>query len=546
MKVCFSLLKYDFMNTFSVAKFLKSKGKGSKVVGAAIVALLILVAIVYYEYSVLNLFIGMNMQLHFFLIIGIVCSAITLFQTIRTAPAQLFNFKDYDLLFSMPIKEKYILIEKVVVLYLSDLFTNLVIALPAFVLYAILDSPPTYFYFLAIPLLIALPVLSIILGCLLSMIITLIASKFKNEKLINIILYIVYIAGMMLIGGFFGYMGDSGAGAIVAIINPLGSSMMKNPILLPVKWFVNGLINGNALDSILLIGLSIAAFILFTYAFSKIFYKINALAKERPKKSSKFSFRNPKSNTVLSALIKKDWGFVTINATSIMNVFIGPFFTLLFAIAAFVLTKYFSSDLGMLFESIHLFDGYLSAGILAIFLYFLNLMPPSSFLISIEGKSFWISKGLPISTTRILWSKILLHLQYALPIVAISLILFELSFKLDLNIIIALGIIAILDAVLASIFSLLVNLTFPRMKWEKLAQVIKQSASTMTITLTRILLVAALIFVYIKSGIVTGPGYSEGTSQFFLIMIIVQLVALVVSIILLNTFGKKRFNSISA
>ena len=115
--------------------------------------------------------------------------------------------------------------------------------------------------------------------------------------------------------------------------------------------------------------------------------------------------------------------------------------------------------------------------------------------ISLEGKSFWILKMLPISVQKIFLSKILVNLTILVPTIIIGGTFFGIYLHLSLIEFIFIYLMPLSYALFASIGGLVFNILFPRFDYENEVRVIKQSLSvflTIVIGLTLVIIPVAI------------------------------------------------------
>ena len=162
----------------------------------------------------------------------------------------------------------------------------------------------------------------------------------------------------------------------------------------------------------------------------------------------------------------------------------------------------------------------------------------TSSMISIEGKSFNITKSLPVPTKKILLSKIMASNILSTPLILISDIIFFVAFETQIIDIIYILLISIIMPTLIAIIGLLINLRFPKMDASSDTEVIKQSASS-------------AIAVFIGTGIGIASiilMVAVGSIMNLELFISIELLSLVFIIVvlwnILKIYGTKRFKEI--
>jgi ABC-2 type transport system permease protein len=128
-------------------------------------------------------------------------------------------------------------------------------------------------------------------------------------------------------------------------------------------------------------------------------------------------------------------------------------------------------------------DAYISPIITLMFIFCISFTFITAPSISLEGKSLWIIKSLPIKIENILWSKILLNITFTVPALIINTIIVALALKIDTTTIFAIFCVSLLYCLFTPITGILINLYFPKLEWTTQISVVKQSASVLLATL---------------------------------------------------------------
>ena len=135
----------------------------------------------------------------------------------------------------------------------------------------------------------------------------------------------------------------------------------------------------------------------------------------------------------------------------------------------------------------------------ALLIILISMTSITSSSISIEGRSFNISKSLPIDNYKKLLSKIVFSNTIIMPIIFICDLIFIIYFKINLFDTITIILISIIMPTLTALIGLLINLAFPKMKATSDTEVIKQSMSvTISILLGLVLSIILIGLLFIN------------------------------------------------
>ena len=94
----------------------------------------------------------------------------------------LFEARDNDLLFSLPIKKSQILLVRIIKLLAFQFIYNLMFILPAFVIYIYFERPGINFYLISLLMSLLISIIPTIVSSILGYMVKLVSSKFKSKK----------------------------------------------------------------------------------------------------------------------------------------------------------------------------------------------------------------------------------------------------------------------------------------------------------------------------------------------------------------------------
>jgi len=149
--------------------------------------------------------------------------------------------------------------------------------------------------------------------------------------------------------------------------------------------------------------------------------------------------------------------------------------------------------------------------------------------ISLEGKSFWIMKSIPVSTDIIFLSKIMVNLTILIPTVIIGGTFFGIYLHASFIQFLLLYLMPLAYSIFTSTCGLLLNLLFPKFDFDNEIRVIKQSLPAFL----SILLGIIMAVIPLKLFDVT-------VSSMIIITCLMYLIDVVI-IVILNTYGKEKF-----
>ena len=461
-----------------------SRGKRLSVAGA--VLLIAFLAVIYLSffgftfYALALALPGMGLGWFYFALAAIMAFALGFIGSVFTAQQQLFAARDNELLLAMPIRPRDILGARMAVLLLLDYAFTLVVLLPAGAVWLMVVGGTAGGVFGFVLSALLLPLLIMCFTCLFAWLLALISSRMRNKTVITLVLYLAFLAAY-----FYFYMNlqqllteliansEQIAGAFVAVY--------------PLYAFGQA-----SLGSWLHIaGFAACCVIPFALVYAILSRGFLAVTTRRPSvKKLVYRERALKTSGVGAALLRKELGRFAANGMYILNAAMGSVLTVAAAVALIIYRDEAMQLLSVLPEG-------MGEGAVILALCFLNatdvISAPS---ISLESKTLWLLKSLPVPAGRILMAKVYLHLVIALPptLIASACCCIALPFPPAGAAMVVL--IPALTCVFGALLGVAVNLRYPKFDYINETAVIKNSMSV-TVTLFgswALLAAAALLY----------------------------------------------------
>lgn len=536
MKKLLSLLKATMSQDMNLFKVKKGESKNKAVI--LVLTLIVMFAVGSYAYMIAEALAPINQTIVMVNIFIIVTTLITFIEGIYKSQGILFEAKDNDLLFSMPIEKSKILFARIAKLITFQTLYNSLFIIPAFAVYIYFERPDAMFYFITVLMIFLLPIIPTILSSIIGYIVKGISIKFKLKKLFQTVLTLVFMIGIFFVALNLEQM----IGGIEQNADNINQSLES--VYYPVKLYSNLVQNFNIIELLKLLAINIIPTILFICIASIFYFKIISKTTEKSGKKSKYISLNNK-------ILKKRPKVVSLIKKELKRFFDSPVYIINTMFGGVIIV---ATTIGVAIN----FDEMLNAFIVQVGMgidreQIINLMPKifyeivvftscltsiTSSMISIEGKSFNVTKSLPVSTKKILLSKIMASNILSTPLILISDIIFFVTFKTEMIDIIYILLISIIMPTLIGVIGLLINLRFPKMDASSDAEVIKQSASSAIAVFIGMAIGIASIILMVTVG-------SNMNLNFF---VMVELVALLFIIVvlwnILKIYGTKRFKEI--
>lgn len=488
----------------------------------------------YFFNLIIEPFIASGYQWLYFGLMALVVILFCFLGSIFYTQQEIYGAKDNDLLLSMPIKTRDVLLSRIVVVLILNYIYEALIALPAIVVYYLHQPFNGMQMLIFIIVFMTLPLFVLALSCVFGWLITMILKKVPSKTFITMILSLgILVAYFYLVNKMPEYLAS-----LIKNGKTIGE-IVENK-LYPIYHLAKAISDINLFSLVIYLLTALIPFILVIYLLSSNFIKLTT-SKSGVKKG-KLKQTDIKTSGLKKSLFMRELRHFTSNSMVMMNSAIGIAFTIFLAGALIVK----SNDVKTIVQTISLLlqetllqgtlDEWIVAGLCLVTIGVSSFNYISASLISLEGNCLWIIKSLPLKTKDILDSKLLLHIILCIP----PAIFFSLAgiYVFSLNIVDAIIVILvpIIFIIFEAIFGLLVNLWKPKFDWVNETIVVKQSLAVI------IAMFGTMAFVALIAG-----GYILLFNEFISVINYTYLITLIVVVLdifgyyFLNTWGTKRF-----
>ena len=431
------------------------------------------VAPMHLQYIVLSLFV-------------FITSIMTLIEGVYKSGPLLFNCKDDQLLLSLPIKRSTIVFVRVFKFYIFELLFNSLFIIPLIAAYLRwAESIEWTFFLTSFVMIILLPIIPIVISCIIGVIISSLASRFKFKNFIQIVSTMLVLLLVLLISYYMDNFYEYVAKHATSIND------MISKIYYPAGVYANLVTNFNIKDLLVFIAINIGLFALLIFVLSKVYFKINSRLKSiATTKKVKISSIVIKSKSASMSLIKKELNMFIINA---------GFGLVLFLIMSIYTSIKYDNVLSIYKEAFQTNTLNQTSLIILLLLLFASFMTSiTNSLISLEGRNINILKSLPVKTKTILMAKIYACLIITTPILLLGDIILFVRLKIKLIEMILLLLLSVLVPLVSHFIGLIINLKFPKLDAENSTEVVKQSTSSFISVMLGMLLLLGNIMLIIK------------------------------------------------
>lgn len=424
----------------------------------------------------------MALDWFYFAMAALTAFALCFIGSVFTAQQQLFSARDNELLLAMPIKPKFILGSRMVMLLAINYALELLVMLPAAVIWGVKVGYSAVGVAALVLGILLLPLLVLTFTCIIAWVLAAVSSRMRNKTIVTMVLYLAFLAAY-----FYVYMNFNNI--LTGLIANSAQLAGGVAVVYPVYAFGQAIAGGNLLH---LAGFAACCAVPFAIVCAILSRSFLSVTMHRPT-AKKIVYREQKLavSSASGALLKKELRHFGANGMYILNASLGSILTIAAAVALIIYRDTLITVLGALPEG-------WTAALMTIALCFLCatdvISAPS---ISLEGKTLWLLKSLPVTPRTILMSKVNLHLTIALPPTLIASVCCIIALPMSAADAAAVVIVPALMTLFGALLGVVTNLHFPKFDYINETAVIKNSMSVMITMFASWAVLAAPVILYV-------------------------------------------------
>jgi ABC-2 type transport system permease protein len=412
-------------------------------------------------------------------------SLVTLMFTIFKANGDLFGFRDYEKVMSLPIPIRIVIYSRLGNMYFWNTIIAILVMVPMGIVYGIFQKPGFGTLLMWVGGIFLVSLIPTVLASFIGAVITAIASKFRYASAVSSILGIAFVVGILILsmsmsstGSGFGQLVDPKTGemdvaAISALVPVLSDSL--NHIYPPAKLFADSIVEGNWLSFLAFVALSIFLYGMFARGLAMKYRQINTALTSHVSRAD-YKMEKLQQNSMRTALYKKTVFRILKSSVCATNLLIGCIMAVLMAGATvFVGTQKVLDwmDASASMELVQTGACYVLAAIV-------SMTNTAAVSLALEGKSIWLVKSLPIPPKALYDSYLLTNLTFTLPTSFIAGIL--LSYGLHAGLLNGLLIVfmPLAFSLFSATFGVMIGNRMAFYDWQDETHLVKQSLMSIT------------------------------------------------------------------
>ena len=413
----------------------------------------------------------------YFSIFIIASVTVSFILSIFETKTELFECKDNELLLSMPINPRDIVLSRISVVLVYNYTVQAIVMLPCIVVYGIISHDIVGILGLTLVSLL-LPLFSTSLASGVGYIIARISKRFRKNSFVTVGITVVF-----LIAYFYGYS------YLMEGINNIatGGALNITKESAPVLYAIGASALLKPLNFIITLTVSVFSAILAFCIIAKNY--ISVVTDNRGAKKAVYKGEKASQRKAVYALISKEFSKFTSSALYMLNSGLGVVFEIILGVVAIINRREIMALVSMLTDGTGISASEFISPIMiaAIFLLSsMNMMSASA--LSLEGKNLWIIKSMPVKDRDIMIAKSTPHIIISTIPSLITAMLLMIAVSAPVKY----WIFFLLTPLAANVFSafmgLVINVQFPKFDYENEAQPIKQSLPVFLVLMIQSLL----------------------------------------------------------
>ncbi len=404
----------------------------------------------------------------YFALMGTVATVLGVVGSVFTTYSGIYQAKDNELLFSMPIPPSKILFVRIVGIYIMSFVFEAMAMVPTLIVYFMEGAPSVMAVILGILTLFILPFFALAISCVLGWLVALLAAHFngRGRTFATVALSLGFIAGYYYIySQAYSYLQ-----LILTNSEKIGGTMKM--VLYPMYQMGLGA-EGKTVPFIVFTAIILAIFALVYCLLSRSFLQIATSKKGAAKVQYKEKAMAAGSKS--SALLRKERLRFTGSAVYMLNCGLGTVIMLAGAVAVIVKADWIQDFMGQMEILMPQFTQRMPLIVAAVVGFAAAMNDITAPSVSLEGKSLWIVQSMPVSPWQVLKAKLKLHMYMtAIPVVILAFCI-EYVIRPDRISAIAILVFAVLFVLLCGAMGLAINLKMPNLDWTNETVAVKQS-----------------------------------------------------------------------
>ncbi len=427
------------------------------------------------------------------LTISLLAFVFTLFKT----NGYLFNFKEYDMLMSLPFEASTVAGCKFLYMYVKSLLWYVSISVAMLVGYGIYAHPPVVVYPLWLALSLLLPLIPMLAASFLGFLIARISAGFRKTNMVQTVLTLVFVLFCFSIRFILEdlFRNDKVQATLMAASRVTGDAAK---LYLPAGWFAGAVTKLRVSDMLLLAGVSVALFAVVFALVGRSYRQINSALKSHAA-ARRFRMSAQRQRGVVTAIAFKEFKRFTGSTAYMVNGGMGVILAVLVGLITLVIGP--EKIIQVVTQGAPISTGMLQPAIPFIVYFLTGMMSTTACSPSLEGRNWWIIQSLPIERRDVYKGKMLFNLLLTVPVMAFTTLCLCVAGKVPATDTVLYLIHGFALCAFSTAWGCVCGVKHMRLDWENEIEVIKQGTAVVIYMLPNMFVVMALTVVSVILGL---------------------------------------------
>lgn len=490
----------------NIHKYSKDKKKRKKVVGSIVGAVLMYILLMGCTIAVCIGYGRMGMIHAAPEMCALVISALAFIFTILKTNGYLFNFKEYDMLMSLPFKAQTVAACKFLYMYIKSLPWYLSISVAMMIGYGVFAHPPIPVYFLWLVLSFVLPLIPMVVASFLGFLIARIGAGRKGGTAKKLGSFVQTVMIVILTAACFslrfiieGLVKSNQISHTLERMSEITGSSSR--IYIPAGWFSDAVtgdgLNG-LLPALLLAGISIALFAFVFFMVGRSYRSINSALRSRAA-AGKYKMSPQKKRSTVFAIAYKEYRKLIGSTAYMTNAAMGEILAVLLGILTLIVG--FHKIISIITHDAPLGDTMMHPSIPFIVYFFVGMFATTVCSLSLEGKNYWILQSLPIEKKTICQGKMLFNMMLTVPVMAFTTICICISARVPVTTVVLYLILGFVLCGFSTAWGCVCGIKHLYLDWENEIEAIKQNSGVLIYMIPNLLVTMVLVVGVVIAGV---------------------------------------------
>ena len=399
-------------------------------------------------------------------------AALSFFLTLFKTNGYLFNFKEYDMLMSLPFEAKTVAGCKFLYMYVKSLTWYMMVSVAMLIGYAYYAKPQVAVYPVWILLSLFIPIIPMLAAAFIGFLIAKVSAGHRKTNIVQTILMFAFLILCFSLRFIIEkIVKENKAEAIMTDVSKaMDKSVDSYP---PAAWFVGAVKDLRLSDMLLLAGITILLFELVFIPVGRSYRQINSKLKSHAA-AKRFVMGGQKKRSVVGSVAFKEWRRMAGSANYMANAGFGSVMALLIGLVLLFVDV--DKALAVVLKDAPVTKEMLFPAVPFIIYFFIGMVATTAFSPSLEGKNYWIVQSLPIDKKELYNGKMLFQMYLSVPFMVFAIVCISISARMPVITAVLSVLLGVCLCAFSAAWGCVCGIKHMRLDWENELEVIKQGA----------------------------------------------------------------------